>query len=136
MSHKIKSFLAISALALAIPFTTQANSGGDPSVVSTTEDTRQCEGMKQGGHHHMNGKGGHHGKVGYQHGKRAERMFDKLEMTPEQRTKARAIMDQHHEKMKAERVAMMKEMDTILTPEQREKANAMKQKYRDRKEAK
>jgi Spy/CpxP family protein refolding chaperone len=136
MSHKIKSFLAISALALAVPLATHANSGGDPSVVSINEDTRQCEGMKHGGHY-THGKDGHqHGKVGYKHGNRAERMFDKLELTPEQRTKARAIMDQHHEKMKAERLAMMKEMDTILTPEQREKANAMKQKYRDHKEAK
>jgi Spy/CpxP family protein refolding chaperone len=128
MSHKIKSFLAISALALAIPFASQANPGGDPSVVSTGEETRHCEGMKHGAGP-MHGK---HGKDGYKHGQRGERMFDKLALTPEQRTKARAIMDQHHEKMKAERVAMMKEMDTLLTPEQREKAKAMKEKHHSR----
>ena len=125
MSNRIKSFLAISALALAIPMTTQANSGGDPSTVFNREEARPCEGMKHGGHHK-------YGKDGQQPGKRAERMFDKLEMTPDQRVKARALMDKHHEKMKAERMAMMQEMDTILTPEQREKAKAMRAKYSGR----
>lgn len=125
MSNRIKSFLAISALALAIPMTTQANTGGDPSPAYNNTDTSPCKGMKHGAHHQQ-------GKDGHQPGKRAERMFDKLELTPDQRVKARALMDKHHEKMKAERMAMMQEMDTILTPEQREKANAMRAKYSGR----
>lgn len=129
MTSKIKSFLAISALALAIPLTTQANSGGDPSTVYNSDEARTCEGMKHGGHHK-------YGKEGHQPGKRAERMFDKLELTTDQRVKAKALMEKHHEKMKAERMAMMQEMDSILTPEQREKAEAMRQKHRDRKDAK
>lgn len=121
MSNRIKSFLAISALALAIPMSTQANTGGDPSLAYNTEEANPCAGMKHGGHHK-------YGKDGQHHAKRGERMFDKLGLTPDQRVKAREVMDKHHEKMKAERMAMMQEMDSLLTPEQREKAKALRPK--------
>lgn len=112
---RIHHFLALSALAFAIPMGAQA-----------ATDNNTPSGKPQAGCHE-HGPGGPMG-----HGPRGERMFKHLGLNDEQKAKAVELMDKHHEKMRAEHEAFVQEMDKILTPEQREKAKAMREKMEKR----
>lgn len=106
MSQVMRQFLLVSAVALAVP-----------AVAVAGDDHREH-------HAHMDQK---------EHkGKRAERMFEALNLDESQKQKAQALMQAHREKMKSEREAFIAQLDEILTPEQREKAKAMREKHEER----
>ena len=112
---RIQHFLALSALAFAMPMGAQAAPDGSAPA---DKPHAACH---------------EHGSAEYKgHGARGERMFKHLGLSEEQKAKARELMDKHHEKMRAEHQAFAQEMDKILTPEQREKAKAMRDKMEKR----
>ena len=59
------------------------------------------------------------------HGPPIEHIRHDLGLTPEQAEKVRAILDETHERMRAEADATRESIREVLTPEQRERFDAM-----------
>lgn len=113
LNTTVRRFLMVSSIALALPVAAMASPG------------EGCD---------RDGRAGHYEMHGDRDGKRGgpERMFEKLDLTEAQRVQARKLMDQHRDRMKAERTSFLNQMDTILTPEQKVKAKEMRARHEER----
>lgn len=109
MKISLISGLLASGIALANP----ASDTSAESAAPAPDKPHACHHGKHGKHHSHHGHDGHHGHHRHGGGFFMQRMADKLELTPEQRTSVKAVVEkskpqmaEFREKMRANRKAL------------------------------